>query len=157
VSRPEAEREASGGSQAAGGKSRRPILLVIAEDFTTLMEPLRWLDGAGYDVRACLGPLAADRWCGLFEGGCDELAGCDLLITNDLPREHRGFLGGRHEVVREARMRREEMPIVVLTDELDGLHEARHLRAVTVSPRRRSELLTVVEALAGPAAPPAAW
>ena len=156
MSHPEAGREASGGSQAVG-KSERPILLVIAEDFTTLLEPLRWLDGAGYDVRACLGPLAAGRWCGLFEGGCDELAGCDLLITNDRPRERGRFLGGRHDVVREARMRREELPIVVLTDELDGLHEARHLRAVTASPRRRSELLTVVEALAGPPAPRAAW
>ena len=156
MSRPEAGHEAGGALEAAGGKSRRPVLLVIAEDFTTLMGPLSWLDGAGYDVRACLGPLASDRWCGLFEGGCDELAGCDLLITNDLPRERGRFLGGRHEVVREARMRREELPIVVLTDDLDGFHEARHLRAVTVSPRRRSELLTVVESLAGPSAPLAA-
>lgn len=147
------ERESGAGSGPAAGTARRTVLLVIAEDFTPMMEPLRWLDEAGYDVRACLGPLAADRWCGLFEGGCEELADCDLLITNDAPHEAGRVLGVRHEVVREARLRREELPIVLLTDELDGLHEARHLRAVTASPRHRSELLTVVEALAGPPVP----
>lgn len=143
------ERRSLAPSGAAGGTTRRPVLLVIAEDFTPMIEPLRWLDEAGYDVRACLGPLAADRWCGLFEGGCEELADCDLLITNDPPREPGRMLGVRHEVVREARLRREELPIVLLSDELEGLHEARHLRAVTASPHQRSELLTVVEALAG--------
>lgn len=152
-SRGEREGGAASGSGPAAGTPRRTVLLVIAEDFTPMMEPLRWLDEAGYDVRACLGPLAADRWCGLFEGGCEELAECDLLITNDLPHEPGRMLGVRHEVVREARMRREELPIVLLTDEIDGLHEARHLRAVTASPHDQSELLTVVGALAGPPVP----
>ncbi len=128
----------------------RPIILVVAEDFEMLMGPVRWLAEAGYDVRACLGPLGADRVCGLFEGGCPELASCDLLITNEAPTAPPRLLPPRREVVREARLRREELPILLIHDEPERVGGPARSMKARVSPPRKAPLLETVEDMVGP-------
>lgn len=131
----------------------RPVVLAVAEDFRSLLGPLGWLYEAGYDVRACLGPLGADRVCGLFEDGCPELAACDLLITNEPPpRTSRGLPPPR-DVVSEARLRREELPILVVSDDPGRGRSAADAFSVRVTTPARVDVLEAVRALAG--SPPA--
>ncbi len=136
-----------GGSRAGNAV---PVILVVAEDFGSLMGPLEWLAERGYDVRACLGPLAADRVCGMYGEGCPELTLCDLLITNEPLRPRFALLPAPRELVREARLRREELPILIVGEE-DGKADvaARSMTSRTVPPRK-AELLRVVEDLIGP-------
>lgn len=129
-----------------------PVILVVAQEFAALLEPLRWLHDAGYDVRACLGPLGADRVCGLFEGGCTELSRCDLLVTNYPPARAARVLPPVKEVVREARLRREELPVLVVHDPPEGLREAARALKARVAAPRRDDVLVAVEELIGPPA-----
>ncbi len=132
------------------GPARSPIVLVVAEDFRSLSAPLSWLFEAGYDVRACLGPLAADRVCGLFDQGCPELSVCDVLVTNEVPHAPTRILPPRREVVREARLRREELPILVVSEEPERVAAtARSMTTRVVAPDR-ARLLGAVRELVGP-------
>lgn len=143
-------------SPDASARSRShpvPTILVVAEDFRSLVEPLTWLYEAGYDVRACLGPLAADRVCGLFDEGCAELAASDLLITNESPHPPSRVLPPRREVVREARLRREELPILLVCEDPDPAAATARSMTTRVTSPEKTELLEAVRAMVG--APPA--
>jgi hypothetical protein len=143
---------------AANGPARTPtggpVILVVAEDFGSLLGPLAWLSEAGYDVRACLGPLAADRVCRMFDrdGICLELASCDLLLTNEpLPRSS-PILPPPRWLVREARLRREELPILVVAEEGEhGEDAAAALNASVVAPRKAAVLERVAQLVGVPA------
>ncbi len=127
-----------------------PVILVVAEDFGSLMGPLEWLTERGYDVRACLGPLAADRVCGMYGEGCPELFECDLLITNELLRRRSRLLPPPPQLVREARLRREELPILIVGEEdAEADAEASSMTSRMIPPRK-GQLLRVVEELIGP-------
>ena len=126
-----------------------PVVLVVGEDFDSLLGPLRWLADAGYDVRACLGPLAADRTCGLFEGGCPELDACAILVTNERPHRLRKLLGPRRELVQQARLRREELPILVVDPAPGEVESAAYAASARVVAPKRNHVLKAVFELAG--------
>lgn len=140
-----------GDGTAQARPTRRRVILIVAESFDSLVEPLRWLSEAGYDVRACLGPLAADRVCGLFEGGCPELEQCDLLITNEIPHPPSKVLPPRREIISEARLRREELPILLVPDRPDSIEELAHSLRAEVAALDKAAFLSKVEALTEPA------